>query len=131
MNGWFPRAPSAEDSSRAPIENLDQTGSVQEDRERWSLPATLWRAHRLAESVFEGAVGIRVQPASIELGRGDAYPFRALVHLSVPFEDLNTHRDREEAFIRSAALDPVLCEVPMVYVFGAVVEESLAFGLTR
>jgi hypothetical protein len=38
--------------------------------------------------------------------------------LRVPFDSLEAHRAREEQFMDAAALDPVLSEVPLVYVFG-------------
>jgi hypothetical protein len=52
--------------------------------------------------------------------RGD---IRGLLCLDVPFDDLEAHRTRESAFLASAAADPLLSRIPLVYVLGAA-EES-------
>ena len=45
-------------------------------------------------------------------------PARGLLVLSVPFEDLERHRELEARFLAAAGADPVLTQVPLVYVFG-------------
>jgi hypothetical protein len=79
---------------------------------RWEARAAQWRAMELAEHVFGGEVSARLS------GRSGRTPFRGLLHLDVPFADLDTHRAREAVFLASAAVDPILARVPFVYVLG-------------
>ena len=71
------------------------------------------RGVELAESVF-GAVA-RGVIVSIRLEG----PARGLLELDVPFRDLETHQELEARFLAAATADPVLSQVPLVYVFGA------------
>ncbi len=43
---------------------------------------------------------------------------RGLLVLGVPFRDIETHRVREARFMAAAHADPILSQVPLVYVFG-------------
>ena len=43
-------------------------------------------------------------------------PSHGLLHLEVPFEDLETHRAVEAIFPSSAAVDPTLSRVTLVFV---------------
>ena len=101
-------APSEADHPQLLERDLDRD----ELRARWAVRAAQWRARELAEAVF-GAVtettlkGLRTS--------GDA---RGLLVLGVPFRDLETHRAREARFMAAAHDDPVLSQVPLVYVFG-------------
>lgn len=84
-----------------------------ERRARWEVRAAQWRARELAEDVFGevtdmGVTGIRA-----------GGPLRGLMHLAVPFRDLDEHRARQDRFMTAAASDPLLAAVPLVYVFGA------------
>src|SRR5690606_132988 len=79
---------------------------------RWGPRAAQWRARALGEVVFGGDVEARLA------GQGGG-AFRGLLHLDVPFEDLDRHREREALFLAAAGRDPVLAGVPFVYVFGA------------
>jgi hypothetical protein len=36
----------------------------------------------------------------------------------VPFQDLNVHRAREARFMAAVEMDPLLANVPLVYVIG-------------
>lgn len=90
----------------------ERTLDREERRSRWAVRAAQWRARELAEVVF-GEVG-----ESSLLGMRAAGPARGILLLSVPFGDLERHRQREERFMAAAAADPVLGQVPLVYVFG-------------
>ncbi|MBW3534476.1 MAG: hypothetical protein KY453_04560, partial [Gemmatimonadetes bacterium] len=63
------------------------------------------------EAVFGGYVVARLAGASA------TGAFRGLLHLEVPFEDLERHTERERIFVASAARDEVLGQVPLVFVF--------------
>lgn len=85
----------------------------EELRARWAVRAAQWRARELAEEVF-GEVG----ESSLRAPRANG-PARGLLVLRVPFRDLDSHREREARFMAAAVADPVLSQVPLVYVFGA------------
>jgi hypothetical protein len=80
-------------------------------RTRWERRSGQWRALALARYVFGEAAAARL----------DGFPprggLRGLLHLEVPFRDLEDHRERETLFLSLAAADPVLVQVPLVYVF--------------
>ena len=79
-------------------------------RRRWSIRAAQWRALELAREVFgDGAARLEGFPP-----RG---AFEGLVHLSVPFRDLKTHRHLEARFSGLAGRDELLSRVPLVFVF--------------
>jgi hypothetical protein len=79
---------------------------------RWEARAAQWRARALAESVFGGEVDARLG------GRVGRTPFRGLLHLGVPFRDLETHRALEAVFLSCASRDPILRRIPLVFVLG-------------
>jgi hypothetical protein len=84
----------------------------EERQSRWAVRAAQWRARELAEIVFGGIAesslrGVRSEGAA-----------RGLLVLRVPFEDLASHQAREARFMAAAEADPVLGQVPLVYVFG-------------
>lgn len=86
--------------------------SPDEQRARWEVRAAQWRARELAEHVFGsvsamGLTGIRGQGA-----------LRGLLRLDVPFDDLDVHRAREARFLDAVAHDPLLSDVPLVFVIG-------------
>lgn len=80
-------------------------------RARWEVRAAQWRARELAEAIFG-----RVRSASL-LGLRPHGLLRGLLQLEVPFEDLDDHLARERSFLTAAGADPVLAQVPLVYVF--------------
>jgi hypothetical protein len=84
-----------------------------EERERWEARAAQWRARALAELVFGGEV------AAALAGQGQRGPFRGILDLSVPFEDLVRHRELEQVFLSAARRDPLLARVPFLFVFTA------------
>jgi hypothetical protein len=81
-------------------------------RGRWAVRAAQWRARELAEAVFGG-----VSESTLKAIRSSG-DIRGLLMLGVPFGDLETHRAREARFMAAAHDDPVLSQVPLVYVFG-------------
>jgi len=86
--------------------------SPAEQRARWEVRAAEWRAREIAEAVFG-----RVASASLT-GLRPAGPLRGLLHMEVPFPSLQEHRDRERLFLAAVRTDPILTQVPLVYVFG-------------
>jgi hypothetical protein len=91
---------------------VDPTLEEQSAAWRWEARAAQWRARELAEIVFGGEVVARLS------GRAGRAPFRGLLHLDVPFRDLDTHRALEAVFLSSASRDPVLGRIPLVFVLG-------------
>jgi hypothetical protein len=85
-------------------------------RTRWERRSGQWRALALARYVFGAEASARL----------DGFPprggFRGLLHLEVPFLDLEDHREKETLFLAMASADPVLEQVPLVYVFEPVAE---------
>jgi hypothetical protein len=79
-------------------------------RRRWSIRAAQWRALELAREVFGDAAA-----------RLEGFPprgaFEGMVHLSVPFQDLETHSHLEARFSGLAGRDELLSRVPLVFVF--------------
>lgn len=89
-------------------------------RRRWEVRTARWRAHALAESIFGEEVSVRLQGAR-HSGRCH---FRGIVHLEVPFRDIEIHRWRERLFRACASRDPVLERVPVIYCFSPALRES-------
>lgn len=77
------------------------------------IRAAQWRAMALAQAVFGAGASVELSGGAME-GR-----FRALLHVEVPFEDLSLHVEREARFSAAAGLDPLLTQVPFIYVFSA------------
>ena len=86
--------------------------SLEEQHARWEVLAAQWRAHELAEAIFG-----RIKRTEM-LGLRPTGPVRGLLHLEVPFTDLDTHRERERRFLTDAACDPILSRVHLIYVVG-------------
>lgn len=90
---------------------LQRPLSLAERRARWEVRAAQWRARELAELVF-GEV------ASTSLtGIRPRGPLRGLLELEVPFDGLESHREKEARFMAATRTDPVLARVPLVFVF--------------
>ncbi len=84
--------------------------SPAERRARWEVRAAQWRAREIAESVFG-----RVASASL-IGIRAGGEMRGLLELGVPFSDLALHERRQAIFLSAVEADPVLAQVPLVYV---------------
>ena len=86
--------------------------STSPERARWEVRAAQWRARELAEAIF-GRVGHMAM-----IGLRANGPIRGLLHLQVPFTNLEAHRTREDRFLAVVGADPVLARVQLVYVVG-------------
>lgn len=118
MSELFPHPPTPSWGDSERTEHVDLTRDVRESRYRWMLQSARWRARELAETIFGRAV-----PSRLEGVRGSgarALAFHGLLRLRVPFGGLEQHRRRERLFTASAAEDPVLSRVPLVYLFDPV-----------
>jgi len=89
---------------------LERPYSLEERRARWEVRAAQWRARELAELVFGGVTDSSL--SSLRATGG----LRGLLRLEVPFRDLDSHREREARFMAAVEADPILAEVPLVYV---------------
>ncbi|MEQ8331188.1 MAG: hypothetical protein RH859_12080 [Longimicrobiales bacterium] len=108
----IPEGPRGLDPDRDHPAFLDRRRSVDEVRRAWAVRAAQWQAVALAEEIFDGPVTFST------LGLRASGPMRGLIELRVPFDDLESHVEREARFLASAARDPVLSQVPLVYVLG-------------
>lgn len=115
MNEFVPRPPVFPGGEAEPTEQLDIDRDRLESRYRWSLRSAQWRARELAETIFEGEVAVRL--GSTTIGASGSFPFRGLLEMDVPFQDLELHRFRERIFAACAGSDPVLSRVPFLFVF--------------
>ena len=89
-----------------------EPASPAEQRARWAVRAAQWRAHELAHLVFGGVADMGLT------GMRRSGDMRGLLRLDVPFDDLDTHRDREARFMAAVSTDPLLSTVPLLYVIG-------------
>lgn len=111
MSSFLPhRARGPDPASEATPLHDPRQERVQAEQ-RWELRAAMWQAAFLARSVFGRDVAVRLSECILE------GPFRALLHVEVPFEGLSGHREREARFTAAAGHDPILARVPFVYVF--------------
>lgn len=112
MSAFLPARGSGPGNEPEHPQLLERSLDRAERRGRWAVRAAQWRARELAEAVFgsvEGGALVGPRPGG---------PVRGLLELRVPFADLDTHRAREARFMAAAERDPVLSQVPLVYVFG-------------
>jgi len=116
MSAFFPGRSEASSDGR-PVHTLVDLRESRESRaRRWAGEAARWRAHEVAGMVFGEPVHSRLQRAP---GGGGLH---GLLHLDVPFHSLESHRESEQDFLAAAAADPVLAQVPVVYIFGCLRE---------
>lgn len=114
MTAFLPRiaVPLEDDGPYAT--QLERSLFIEERLQRWEVRAAQWRAHELAQSAFGAGVHMSMT------GLRHNGSLRGLLRLDVPFEDLETHLDREARFMASVSLDPVLTRVPLLYVVGPI-----------
>lgn len=79
---------------------------------RWEVRAAQWRALELARAAFGPGVtgtlmGLRPEGA-----------LRGLLRLDVPFRCLDSHREKERAFLGMVGGDPLMTRVPLLFVVG-------------
>jgi hypothetical protein len=103
--------PGGEMGLPEPTESLDPFLQRRLEERPWELRAAQWRAWALAQEVFGKGVQVRLA------GGGGSQGFRGLLTLDVPFTTLGDHRTRERIFLSWAGADPILTQVPLVYVF--------------
>ena len=92
-------------------ESVDPFLARRVERRPWELRAAQYRALALAEMAFGEDVEVSM------VGRPGFPFFRGLLYVGVPFLDLRDHNRRESLFLAWAGEDPVLCRVPLVFVF--------------
>ena len=122
MSAFLPDRSLGPDGERAHPELIDRDDSVDAVRRSWEVRAGQWQARHLAEVVFGGRVECTLSGATN--GRG----WRGLLWIDVPFEDLDRHRALEARFLAAVARDPVLEQVPFVYVIGPSVASVEGMG---
>ena len=113
MSAFLPRLPRPVEGDGESTTLVDTRRQQAWAEHRWQLRAAQWRAMDLAESVFGARVAVRISGGVLD------GPFRALLHIDVPFDGLSRHRERETRFTSAAGRDPVLARIPFVYVFSA------------
>lgn len=111
MSAFLPTPPGGASSGPHRQELVEPRNRRHFDRARWSVQAARWQAVALAQEIFGGEVD------SSMMGTPGREGFQAILSLGVPFVDLEQHREREGDFVRAAGADPVLCQVPLVFVF--------------
>lgn len=111
MSDFLPRNPQVPPNGPEPVEDVDTFLETRTDRKPWEIRSAQWRAWALAEAVFGGGVLVHLS------GRVGYHGIRGLLTLTVPFRDLSDHRGRESLFLSWASWDPVLCQVPLIFVF--------------
>jgi hypothetical protein len=112
VSAWIPGNARGEGPDPEHPQLRQRPLSPAEQRARWEVRAAQWRARELAENVFGsvsamGLMGIRRQG-----------PLRGLLRLDVPFADLEIHREREARFLAAVREDPLLADVPLVFLIG-------------
>lgn len=115
MDGLLPLPPEGDAGDPESTSIQDPRYHQERQYVRWEKRSAQWRALILARHVFgedETAVDLAAYPS-----RGG---FRGLLHLRVPFDNLEDHQRREAWFGDLAARDEVLSRVPMVFVFDPV-----------
>lgn len=112
MSGFVPVRAVGPDPERDHHALVERRRTVDESRRSWAVRAAQWQARALAEEIFGGAVACTL------IGTRTVGPMRGVLRMEVPFGDLESHRRLEARFLASAALDPVLSAVPLVYVVG-------------
>ena len=117
MSAFLPIRPYEHAGDPEPISLQDPRRDREEQTRRWEIRAAQWRALDLARAIWGEAVS-----ASLS-GYASRADFRGLLHLDVPVPldgegiDLDGHREREDRFTRAAGSDPVLRQVPLIYIF--------------
>lgn len=120
MDGLVPRRPDGSGTGEPWTSIEDPRRRLEVERQRWERRSAQWRALELAREVF-GEEETRVELAPYPARNG----FHGLLHVRIPFDDLESHRRREDHFNELASRDEVLSSLPMVFVFDPVPVASL------
>jgi hypothetical protein len=111
MTSFLPQPPGPLPGGPDRHELVDPRHRRETRQARWSLQAARWQAVALAQEIFGTGVESRL------VGTPGRDGLQGLLHLAVPFRDLDEHRGREATFVRAAGADPVLSGVPLVFIF--------------
>ncbi|NJD18391.1 MAG: hypothetical protein FIA95_03810 [Gemmatimonadetes bacterium] len=113
MSAFLPfRASAGSEAPDVPEPRLQGILSEAERTARWEVRAAQWRAVELARAAFGPDV------SGTLLGVRPEGALRGLLKLDVPFADLDAHRQREAGFLGMVGADPLMAQVPMVFVLG-------------
>lgn len=112
MTPILPRRPSMDPGGPASHGLVDPRLDRELHRARWAAQAARWRALELARLAFGAGVELRLEGSPGRPG------LQGLLHLDVPFRDLDDHRARESLFLSWVGRDDVLRAVPLLFVFG-------------
>lgn len=113
MSSLLPLHPAGGDEgSDLPEPRLQDVLSEAERAARWEVRAAQWRALELARAAFGAEV------RGTLLGMRTRGELRGLLKLDVPFQGLEAHRKREAAFLGMVGTDPLMAQVPLLFVVG-------------
>lgn len=112
MTPLIPSRPSPDPGGAAPHGMLDPRMDRETQRARWAVQAARWRTEELARIAFGSGVEVRMEGSPGRPG------LQGLIHLQVPFLDLDDHRAREAIFLGWVGADELLQAVPLLFVFG-------------
>lgn len=112
LDGLIPLPPEGTGPQGPWITVEDPRRRLDVERQRWERRSAQWRAMELAQAVF-GEEETLVELASYPSRNG----FHGLLHVRVPFDDLESHRAREARFTELVDRDEILSRLPMVFVF--------------
>jgi hypothetical protein len=111
MDDLFPKAPGLPWEGPEHVEHLDPLLERRLHGNPWEVRSAQWRAWTLAEAAFGASVRVHLT------GRTAYRGIRGLLTVTVPFRDLEDHRGRESVFLSWASRDPILTQVPLIFVF--------------
>ena len=111
MSEFVPASPEGFQTDPERTEHVDPLIEQRLERRPWELRSAQWRAWELAQAAFGAGVSVSLS------GRAGYAGFRGFLHLAVPFADLADHEAKEGLFLSWARRDPVLRQVPLVFIF--------------
>lgn len=113
MSGIIPLRPSGGDE-RSDVPEPRLAGQLTQEQRvgRWEVRAAQWRALELAHAAFGPGVKSSLMGLRVDGG------IRGLLKLDVPFQEIETHRERERAFLGMVHADPLMARVPLLFVVG-------------
>jgi len=119
MTPLFPRSVETSPGGPAPHGLVDLRLDRETQRARWAAQAARWRALELVRLVFGPVARVRLEGSPGRPG------LQELLHIDVPFADLDDHREREAFFLSAVGVDELLQAVPLLFVFGVASLEAL------
>lgn len=112
MTPLIPHRPDIDPGGPAPHGLVDPRLDRSTYRARWAAQAARWRVVELARMAFGSDVEVRLEGSPGRPG------LQGLLHLEVPFQDLDDHRAREGFFLSTVRGDELLQAVSLLFVFG-------------